>query len=142
MNQPEPVRVLTRLLHVLCRSLPRYLEDARPWTRRDDERAQEVLADVAAAQGILAERVARAIVQQGGRPDPGRFPIEFAAINDLALDSLRQRLIEYQGRDVAAIGRCVAELRPALVLRSLAEEALADARRHLDVLKEMRNDER
>ena len=137
MNQPEALSVFCRLLRILCRSLPRYLEAARPWSRRDDEQAQEVLAKIVADQRTLAERVARAIVAHGGRPDPGCFPIEFTAINDLALDFLQQRLVECQRRDVAAIEHCAAELQPVPALRSLAEKALASARTHLDRLEDL-----
>ena len=92
-------------------------------------------ADIAADQQNLSRRVAQAISEQGGRPDPGRFPIEFAAVNDLALDFLLQELVKYQQRDVAAIEGCVTDLATAPALRPLAEEALARAREHLDRLK-------
>lgn len=137
MNPPEVVSVLNRLLHVLCRSLPMYLEDAKPWTRRDDEQAQRALADIVAEQRVLAANVAEAILEHRGRPDPGRFPIEFAATNDLTLDFLQQKLVEYQHRDLAAIRRCLAELESMPRLRPLAKKALAGAKTHLDILQEM-----
>ena len=41
-----------------------------------------------ADQQRYARRVTEAIAARGGRPDPGRFPMEFMAKNDLALEFL------------------------------------------------------
>ncbi len=142
MNPPEVVPALNRLLNVLCRSLSMYLAEARPWTRRHDQHLQEALANVVADRRELSARVARAVQQHHGRPDPGRFPMAFTAINDVALEGLRPKLIEYQQRDVEALRRCVAELAPLPPLHALAEEALGNARGHLEILNQMMNDER
>ena len=97
-----------------------------------------MLAGVAADQSAMADTIARTVIEQGGRPEPGRFPSEFTAINDLAIRFLLERLIEHQQRDVAAMEECVAALAPMPVMRALAEEALRGAKEHLDIMNEVR----
>jgi hypothetical protein len=135
MDTDSIIDVLNRLLHHLCRSLPRYLEQAHPWTQRDDESVEAMLAGVVADQDAVARQVARAVVEQGGRPDPGQFPMPFTAVNDLSLRSLLGRLIEYQRRDIVAFEQCVAALAPTPVMRVLAEEALGAAQGHLEIMQ-------
>jgi len=141
MNDSEVTAVLNRLLHVLCRSLPMYLAEAKPFGRRRDQPLQEALASLVADQHALAGRVSRAISERGGRPEPGRFPIEFTGMNDVAIDFLLPELVRRQGHDVEAIQRCVADLVEVPDVRSLAEETLRSAKGHLDALREMTNDQ-
>ena len=86
---------------------------------------------------MYAERVADAIVQCGGQPDPGRFPTEFAAKNDLSIEFLLREVVADQERDVAAIAACVGRLGGASALHALAEEILGNAKGHLDILQEL-----
>ncbi len=141
MDPSEALSVLNRLLQVLSRSLPMYLVDARPWTRRDDQPLEGALARVVADQRTYAQRVVDRIVAIGGRPDPGRFPMQFASANDLTMEYLRPGLIECQRQDVESLRLCVDELHNDPDLHSLAEEALGNARGHLDILEEMMKDE-
>lgn len=133
---PDAQAVLNRLLRVLYRSLPVYLDEVRPWGDEAGETAQ-VIELVAADQLRLAQRVAEAIHAFGGRVEPGSFPIEFTAKHDLDLDYLLKDIVEHFRRDVAGIEACVAELACEPHLRSLAEEALGNARGHLETLREM-----
>jgi hypothetical protein len=136
MKTFETIPVLNRLLAILCRSLPAYLADARPWTRIGRHEIQTLLDRLAADQQKYARRVANAISQRGARPDAGRFPAEFTAKNDLALDFLFREVVAHQEHDVAMIERCAAELETAPPLHALAEEILGNARGHLDILLE------
>ena len=86
MKAFEAIPVLNRLLGLLCRSLPAYLADAKPWARPERRPIRTALDRLVADQQLYARRVAEAITQRGGRPDPGRFPTEFAAKNDLSLE--------------------------------------------------------
>ena len=129
MIRPDVTDVLNRLLRVLCRSMPRYLEQAKPWAQSDHDKHQEALADLVADQGLMARRVARAVIGRGGQPDPGPFPAAFAALNDAALDGLLQR-------DVAEVGCCVVALADAPEERALAEEVLGNLQGHLEILEE------
>ncbi len=131
------IRVLNRLLGCLCRSLPAYLADAKPWSQADDQQLRAAIERLAADQRRYANRVSEAIVELGGRPDPGAFPKGFAAKNDLSLAFLRQEVIDRQEKDVEAIERCVVELDGDAPLHALAEEILGNAKGHWDILKEM-----
>jgi hypothetical protein len=137
MNQAEVVDQLGRLLQTLCRSLPMYLQEARPWTRHDDGPIEAALGCLASDQKTLAQRVADAIVEQGGQPDPGCFPVEFAAINDLSIDFFLQKTIGTQQQDAATIKECADRLAEVPLLHSLAEEIYGNAQGHLDTLQQL-----
>jgi len=137
MNPSQAVSVLNRLLQILSRSLPMYLLDARPWTRREDLPIEGAMARVVADQRTYSQRVIRAIVARGGRPDPGPFPTWFTSANDIEIDYLQQRLIECQRDDVQALRQCVEVLSSEPSLQRLADEALGNAQGHLDILEEM-----
>ena len=141
MQAFEAIPALNRLLGLLCRSLPAYLADAKPWTGFGRGQVQAALDRLVADQQRYARRVAEAITQLGGRPDPGRFPAAFAAKNDLALDFLLQEVLDCQEQDVALIAHYAAQLEGMPALHALAEEILGNAKGHLDVLKEMMNAE-
>ncbi|MGO8690217.1 MAG: hypothetical protein ACLQLG_11325 [Thermoguttaceae bacterium] len=131
----EPAAVLTRLLRILCRSLPMYLRDARPWSAVEGDPALAALAALVADQERFACRTAQAILDLGGQPEPGPFPMEFASINDASLDYLLGQVIESLHRDLPRIERCAAELADFPALCALAEEALGNAQAHLDILE-------
>ncbi len=135
MDQREITGVLGRLLKILCASLPMYLEDARPWSRRGEGEARTALANLVADRQELALRVAGMIVRQGARPAPGGFPVEFTAVNDLSIDFLLGELVRRQRCDVADLERCVADLAAAPEARALAEEALGNTQGHLEILE-------
>jgi hypothetical protein len=139
MNSPHIIAVLNELLRVVCRSLPAYLADARPWAPSDERQLRASLERLAADQQHYARRVEEAIGEYGGRPDPGRFPASFTAKNDLSLEYLRQEVINRQAEDIAAIECCAAELSDIAPLRALAEEILGNAKGHLDILTENEN---
>jgi hypothetical protein len=136
----DPTSALNRLLRILCRSLPMYLRDARPWTATEDDPAQAALDNLAADQQRFARRVAEAILDQGGSPEPGPFPLAFASMNDAALAFLLSRVIERERRDLPAIQRSVADLAEWPVLRGLAEESLGNAQAHLDILERIKEE--
>jgi hypothetical protein len=134
MNQAQTITVLNRILHVLCRSLPAYLKDAQPWTRPEEQQSRQALAALAADEQAYAQRVAKAIVARDTRPDPGRFPIEFAAVNDLGFEYLLETVAQRHRHDVAALERCAADLAGDPLLRALAEEIAGNAKKHLEIL--------
>jgi hypothetical protein len=136
-SHPQEIAVLNELLRLLCRSLPAYLADAKPWTQPEDRQLRTALEHLVADQRRYARRVTQQITQRGCRPDAGRFPAEFTAKNDLSLEYLRQEMIRQQEQNILVIRRCAADLEGLAVLHSLAEEILGNARGHLDILKEM-----
>jgi hypothetical protein len=141
MRAFEAIPALNRLLALLCRSLPAYLADAKPWARADRRQIRTALDRLVADQRLYARRVADAIVQRGGRPNPGPFPAEFAAKNDLALAFLLREVVDYQEHDVLSIEHCAVLLEGEPALHALAEEILGNTKGHRDILKEMMKDE-
>ena len=136
MNEFQAIQVLNRLLNILCRSLSAYLADAKPWAKSEHRPLQAAFERLAADQRLYARRVTDAISQLGGCPEPGGFPMEFSAKNDLALKFLLQNVIELQQQDMKSIECCVADLESEPPLHALAEEILGNLKGHLDVLKE------
>jgi hypothetical protein len=67
--------------------------------------------------------------------DYGEFPMAWTAYNDLSLDFLWKKLIEFQQRDIGRIAQCVQQLHEP-VARALAERSLGAAQAHLDGLRE------
>lgn len=141
MDSASIVAVLNRLLRTLTRSLPTYLQVARPWSRGDGQAVQEAMDRLVADQQLYAQRVADAIMARGGRPDPGPFPLEFAAVNDLSLEFLLRAVIRRQRRDLDAVGQCAAELADEPELLTLAEEVWGNTRGHLEILEEIEDEE-
>ena len=141
MNRPHVIDVLNRLLRILHRSLPAYLQETKAWAGGGTERARDVLGRVLADQQHYARLLADAVVERRGRIEAGQFPVEFTAINDLHLDFLLKRVIEHQRRDIKAVEQCTIDLAAEPQLQSLAEEILGNARGHLETLEEMMSDE-
>jgi hypothetical protein len=137
MNAMENIPVLNRLLGLLCRSLPAYLADIKTLGRPEGDKVRIALNRLVADQQMYALRVADAIAERGQRPNPGRFPSEFMAKNDLSLEFLFQEIVAGQDRDVLSISQCVAQLEGTSDLHALAEEILGNAKGHLDILLEM-----
>lgn len=137
MPDHPSIDALNDLFTLLCRSLVMYVADACPRTHRGDERATMVVQDVVADQKEMAARVAELIVERGGRPDAGSFPMTYTDLNLLSLDYLLRELAIEQRRAVAAFQSCAAELGGDSEARELAEEALGQARAHLDALESL-----
>jgi hypothetical protein len=140
MNQTDPIDVLNRLLKLLYRSLPVYLAEAWPWSARGGDDAR-ILKLIAADQLRLAERVADAVFELGGRIDTGGFPAEFTSKHDLSLNFAMKLAAESLERDLDVVPQCISDLAAFPLLRSLAAEILGNTRGHLETLKEGMKDE-
>lgn len=130
------IAALNRLLRLLHRSLPTYLEGARPWASRERRKPSEVLARIAQDHRHYAQRLAEAIIQQDGLLEPGQFPIEFAGIHDCSAEFLARKTLELQYRDLEVIRHCVEALSGVPHLRALAEEIHGNARGHIENLEQ------
>lgn len=139
MNAAENIAVLNRLLQVLCRSLAAYLSDATSWARPESRRMRVAVEHLVSDQQGYAQQVAEAVEAIGGRAHPGRFPLEFAAKNDLSLEYLVDEIIDDQEQSVVVIEHCAVLLEGAPSLHALAEEILGNAKGHLDILKDLRS---
>ena len=141
MNSFQAIEVLNELLRVLCRSLPAYLADAKPWAQSEDRRLAAALDRLVVDQQHYARLVSDAITAEGGRPDPGQFPMRWTAKNDLSIEFLRQEVIGQLEQSIPVIEGCAAQLESVAAFHALAEEVLGNTRGHLDILREMRNEE-
>ncbi len=129
--------ILNRVLAILCRSFPMYLEYARPAASKADRQALETLAQLRSDQQAMAARIAAAIEAHGGVAYVGEFPLEYTDAHDLSLDFVTRLAIDYQQQDITVLNRCVQQLQLAPAALPLAEEALGLAKGHLDLLREL-----
>ena len=143
MNQAQTPKssltagVLNRLLQTLCRSLASYAEEVRPWSLASHETAWAAIGRLAADSRMYAQRVAEAIVQQGGQPRPGPYPSSFAALNDVGLEFLLREIIAQLKRDQKVICQFASELAGAPAARSLAEEVYGNLQGHIELLERL-----
>src|SRR5688572_16303229 len=121
MNSDASIDVLNRLLAILNRSLPMYLNDATPWTHPGDEQAAQTLQRIVEDQRRDLNRLAEFIIERSGRIDPGQWPMEYTDLNFLSLDYLLHELVRHQQQDIAQIERCVSFLSQDRAARELAE---------------------
>lgn len=129
--------VLDGVLRMLCRNLPQYLIEAKPWLQSEDAPFLAAMRNLIAQQRHYASRVAEAIVARGGRPEPGPFPLEYAPINDLSLDYLKKRILEQLREDFVALTATAKQLADQHELHALIEEIVGNYRGHLEVLEEV-----
>lgn len=133
------VNVLNHLLAIHYRSLPVYLESAQPWTRRPGEPAIKVLREIAEHHHHMVERIGELIIENEGVVRYGEIPMRFADWHDLSVDFHVARAIECQHQDIDRIEKCVQWLEGAPRAKALAEEALGEAKGHLESLLELRD---
>ena len=135
MNPQQEIHLLNRLMAVLGSSLPAYLGSTAPWADRGAEDARGLLARIASDQQQSTRRVMAAIRELGGLAEPGRFPIEFTATNDLSAHYLVKKTALLQAREIEIIQQVVDELAESFRLQALAEDVLAHAKQHLQDLE-------
>jgi bacterioferritin (cytochrome b1) len=137
MTDARAVELLNCLLRTLCRSVAAYARDARPWARPDQQELVRAIDDLADDQQHYARRVTDAILELGGAPEPDTFPLDYSAINDIAIDYLLQAVIEGQDRDLAQLEQCAIALAELPPLGDLAREILGNARGHAEILAKL-----
>ena len=135
LKQPVATAVLNRVLRILCRSLPMYLDEVKPWVAADARAACLELDRLTSDQRRFARRVAEAIVRHRGQPDPGSFPSQYASFNDVDVAYLLQRIVDGLRADVEVLEHCAAELAISPVACDLAEEVLGNLCGHLELLE-------
>ncbi|MCC6123414.1 MAG: hypothetical protein IT426_00480 [Pirellulales bacterium] len=128
--------LLHGVLRTLCRGLPQYLAEAHPWRQSTDARFLAALGRLIADQRHYAGRTAEAIAGRGGRPDPGTFPLEYASINDLSLDFMKDKIIAQLHEDYATLTGAARRLADQRDLHELVEEIVGNYRGHLEMLEE------
>jgi len=137
MLQPSTIAALNRLLAIVGRSFPQYLQYSRPYIPPGCENVVETIASIAADQNVLADRISQMLVDAEAPIRSGEFPMEFTDMHDLGIDFLVNMGIAYQEQDIGAIGQLVEQLPGAPAAKALAEEALGMAKGHLESLREL-----
>jgi hypothetical protein len=137
MSDTRIIATLNRLLVIEYRSLPMYLHDGAgaPWLRDRDRQTWNVLEGIAKDQQRMTERIAEFILDRKGSPHAGEFPVEFTDLNFLSLEYVLVELQYYQRQDLQNIESCVSELAGDAEAQALAQEALGNARAHLELLE-------
>ena len=137
MTNDHIINVLNHLLAIHNRSLPVYLRSAPPYAGRNGQQALELLDSIADAHFAMVDRIGAMIIELHGVIRYGEFPHRFADWHDLSLDFILNKLIELQQLDVARIDKCVQWLDGAPRAKALAQEALGEAKAHLESLEEL-----
>ena len=135
------VSLLNRLFGTIYRSLPVYLAEAHPWSTPTGQKAEELLARMAADHRMLAVRIAEAIRWQGGLVEFGEFPLEFTSLNDITVDFLLRKVYERILHQIRFLQRCVEDLSDSPSFQPLAEAALRLTLEHRAAIEEMMKDE-
>ena len=63
--------------------------------------------------------------------------MEFTSLHDLSLDYLLGKLVQHQEETIREIDRCVGQLQTIPTIQAIAQEALGEAKGHLDSLREL-----
>ena len=130
-------RLLNRLLAIVSRSFPQYLQFSRPYVPDGREEVTETLQSIVADQNGIAERIGQMILDNHALPRSGEFPIEYTDTHDLDIEFLVNMIITYQRQDVDAIADLVEQLQLSPAAKALTEEVLGMAKGHLESLREM-----
>ncbi|MFO0903470.1 MAG: hypothetical protein U0939_10740 [Pirellulales bacterium] len=129
--------VLNRLVSMLNTTLPAYLRDARPWTYPGREQAFDALRDVGEQQVEAAERLSAWILENGGIPSKGRFPLDFTRFNDLSVDYLVRESLRRQTLMIAKMEACLDDLGLVPHALALVQEIIGEAKAHADMLRDV-----
>lgn len=138
MAAPSTNDILNDILLVHNRSLVRYLHDAVPWLKPNEDRVLVTLQQIATDQEQMVDRLGRFIEENGGHWDMGEYPMVFTAYHDVAFDWLLPVLIDRQQKTVSYLQRCVEQLSTAPMAKAIAEETVGLAKGHLELLEELK----
>lgn len=137
MIEPSTVKNLNRLLAIVSRSFPQYLQFSRPYVPPGHDYLIESLDSIVADQNALAERIGQILIDAHAPLRTGEFPMDYTDKHDLSIDYLVGVAVDFQDQDIAAICDIVEQLQTAPAAKALAEEGLGMAKGHLDSLREM-----
>lgn len=137
MSQPATNSLLNRLLAIVGRSFPQYLQYSRPYIPPGRSSVIETLDAIVSDQNVMVERLTDVLNDSNTPPRFGEFPMQYTDLHDLDIDFLMQMAVNYQQQDITSIAAIADELRLAPAAQSLAEEVLGMTKGHLDSLLEL-----
>ena len=137
MSQPAINHLLNRLLAIVGRSFPQYLQYSRPYIPTGRSNLKETIDSIVGDQDVMVERISQTLYNAERPPRYGEFPMEYTDLHDLDIDYLIGAAIKYQQQDIASISAIADQLQLAPAAQALAEEALGMAKGHLDSLQEL-----
>ncbi len=137
MIEPATVQNLNRLLAIVSRSFPQYLQFSRPYVAPGRDHLIEALESIVADQDAIGERISQILLDAHAPLRTGEFPMDYTDKHDLDIDYLVGIAVEFQEQDIASIGQLVEQLQTAPAAKALAEESLGMAKGHLDSLQEL-----
>ena len=140
MTPPKPTDLLNRLLVIVSRSFPRYIQYARPYIPPGRREASEAIDAIITDQEGIAGRICQMLIDTDQIPRRGDFPMQFTDKHDLSMDYLLDIACDYQQQDIASIDQLVEQLQRAPAAKALAEETLGMAKGHLETLREARSE--
>jgi hypothetical protein len=137
MSSSNATSALAQGLSVLESSLPQYLANTRPWMRRGDEKAADVLEQIIREQRRDSVRIAD-VIEAANEPLPScQYPMSYTDTHDLSMEYLVREMIAYQKQDIVAIEHCTQLAATNIAAKSLLEEVLGSSRAHLELLEEL-----
>lgn len=137
MSQPATPYLLNRLLAIVGRSFPQYLQYSRPYIPPGRSSLVETIETIAGDQNVMVERISQLLTDSQAPSRFGEFPMEYTDLHDLDIDFLMSAAVKYQEQDIASIAEIADQLRLSPAAQSLAEEALGMAKGHRDSLFEL-----
>ena len=137
MSQPATTDLLNRLLAIVGRSFPQYLQYSRPYIPPGRTSLFEAIETIVADQDVMVERISQLITDAKAPARFGEFPMEYTDLHDLDIDFLVGAAVKYQVQDISSIADIAEQLQLAPAAQSLTEEALGMAKGHLDSLREL-----
>ena len=137
MSEVDTIDALNRLAVLHHRSLAMYMSYAQPAWKRNEEKAKQTLALIAADERTTVDRLSTMIADAGHNVRYGAFPMEYTGYHDLSFQFLLGKLIENQQDKILQIQESVELLSLAPRAKAAAEEALGAAKGHLQSLQEL-----
>lgn len=137
MSQPATNALLNRLMAIVGRSFPQYLQYSRPFIPPGRGSVMETIDAIVADQNVMVERLSQMLSDANSSVRFGDFPMEYTDLHDLDIDFLMRAAVSYQQQDIETIAGIADDLRLAPAAQSLAEEVLGMTKGHLDSLREL-----
>ncbi|HEY4760623.1 MAG TPA: hypothetical protein VIH42_08595, partial [Thermoguttaceae bacterium] len=95
------------------------------------------MANLVEDRQMYADRVAKAILDRGGYPDPGQFPLEYTSLNEVSMEYLVHELIDSLRADMEILQGYSAQLAEIRPLHALVEEIIGNTKGHREILEKV-----